>query len=125
MNKYNSNIHHRRSVRLKTYDYTQEGLYFITICVKNRRCDFGKITDGNMQLSLIGEIVRNEWLETFKLRPNLKMHNYVVMPNHFHGILEIVCCLVLKSVDSFFIAAKLKIIQLKKILKKMSFSTHK
>jgi hypothetical protein len=48
MNKYNPEIHHRHSIRLKGYDYSQERLYFITICSRNRECLFGKIVDGKM-----------------------------------------------------------------------------
>lgn len=88
-NKYNPEIHHRRSVRLRDYDYSQQGLYFITLCVKNRVCMFGNITEGEIRLTEIGEIVRREWLKTAELRPNVTLHNFVVMPNHFHGILEI------------------------------------
>ena len=89
MNKYNPDFHNRRSLRLKNYDYTQAGVYFITICVNKHQCVFGKIIEGNMRLNEIGTIVRNEWLKTAKLRPNVQLHNFVVMPNHFHGILEI------------------------------------
>jgi REP element-mobilizing transposase RayT len=112
-NKYNPDLHHRRSVRLRDYDYSQEGLYFITLCVQNRECIFGNVVDGaddadvagagacrgvarnaptdtpTMILNEIGEIVRREWLKTAELRPNVVLHNFVVMPNHFHGILEI------------------------------------
>ena len=90
MNKYNPNLHHRHSVRLKNYDYAQEGFYFITICVNKHQCVFGNIANGKMCLNKIGEIVRNEWLMTAELRHNVQLHNFVVMPNHFHGILEIV-----------------------------------
>jgi REP element-mobilizing transposase RayT len=90
MNKYNPGIHHRRSIRLRGYDYSQEGLYFVTICVQNRECIFGEIVDDEMRLNEIGEIVRFEWLKTANLRPNVHLHDFIVMPNHFHGILEIV-----------------------------------
>ena len=90
MNKYNPNIHHRKSIRFKNYDYAQEGLYFVTICVKNHNCLFGKIISGKMQLNKFGEIIHDEWLKTSYLRSNICLHNFVVMPNHFHGILEIV-----------------------------------
>ncbi|MDR2968246.1 MAG: hypothetical protein LBV32_01425 [Tannerellaceae bacterium] len=61
MTKYNPNIHHRRSIRLHGYDYSQEGLYFVTICVQNRECLFGEIMDGEMILNEIGRIVKNEY----------------------------------------------------------------
>ena len=88
MNKYNPDIHHRRSIRLRNYDYAQ-GLYFITLCVKNRICFFGEIINGKMQLNESGEIVHNEWLKTTELRPNVQLHEFVVMPNHFHTVFEI------------------------------------
>jgi REP element-mobilizing transposase RayT len=88
-NKYNPEIHHRRSVRLRNFDYSQQGLYFITICVQNHICIFGNIENGEMRLNEIGEIVHNEWLKTAELRPNIQLHEYVIMPNHFHAILEI------------------------------------
>ncbi|WP_241694097.1 hypothetical protein [Capnocytophaga canis] len=60
MKKYNSDIHKRRSIRLKGYDYSREGLYFITICCQNREHYFGEIVDGKMQLNEIGKIAYNE-----------------------------------------------------------------
>ena len=52
---YNPNIHHRRSIRLKEYDYSQNGAYFVTICVQNRECLFGEIVDGEMVLNDAGK----------------------------------------------------------------------
>jgi REP element-mobilizing transposase RayT len=89
MNKYNPNIHHRRSIRLRNYDYSQEGFYYITICVDNRESLFGNIFSKEMILNKFGEIVYNEWLKTAELRKNIQLHEFVVMPNHFHAILEI------------------------------------
>ena len=89
MNKYNPDIHHRRSIRLRNYDYAQQGLYFVTLCVKNRICLFGEIVNGKMQLNENGKIVHNEWLKTAALRPNVRLHAFVVMPNHFHTVFEI------------------------------------
>ncbi|MDR2927050.1 MAG: hypothetical protein LBV41_02425 [Cytophagaceae bacterium] len=90
MNRYNPDLHHRRSVRLLNYDYAQEGLYFVTICVKSREYLFGKIADGEMWLNEIGKMVENEWLYLPAKYPNINLHQFVVMPNHFHGILQIV-----------------------------------
>lgn len=87
---YNPNIHHRRSIRLKGYDYSQEGLYFITICVQDRARLFGKITDGQMLCNDAGTMVENEWLKLPERFTNIHLHEYIVMPNHFHAILEIV-----------------------------------
>ena len=94
MNKYNPNIHHRQSIRLKGYDYAQAGLYFITICCQRRGnpswLPFGEIENGEMKLNDAGMMVENEWLKLPNRFQNIQLHEYVVMPNHFHAILEIV-----------------------------------
>ncbi len=90
MNKYNPNIHHRRSIRLQGYDYAQAGLYFITICVKDRACLFGEIENGVLILNEAGEMVHDEWNKITERFPNIQLHENVVMPNHFHAIMEIV-----------------------------------
>jgi REP element-mobilizing transposase RayT len=90
MNNYNPNIHHRRSIRLQGYDYAQEGLYFITLCVQNSECLFGDINEGIMTLSAMGKVVEAEWLNSVNIRRNIALHEFVVMPNHFHAIIEIV-----------------------------------
>ena len=173
---YNPNIHHRRSIRLKGYDYSQAGAYFITICVQNRACLYGKIavgaplvgaqnggtqnvdaqnvdsqnddaqndnavqnetdggndggpmndngrsqfgrmndngrsqigwvndngrsqigrpqghapTDATMILNDAGKMIVTEWLKLTERFPNIELHEFVVMPNHFHGILQII-----------------------------------
>lgn len=94
MNKYNPNIHHRKSIRLKGYDYSQAGLYFITICV-NRRGNplwlpFGNIKNGEMMLNDAGRMVENEWWKLPQRFSNIELHEYVAMSNHFHAIIEIV-----------------------------------
>ena len=86
---YNSNIHHRRSIRLKGYDYSQEGLYFITLCTTDRVHLFGEIENGEMQLNTYGEIAKQEWLKTIEIRKNIELLEYIIMPNHIHGIIEI------------------------------------
>jgi REP element-mobilizing transposase RayT len=88
--KYNPNIHHRRSIRLKGYDYSQNGLYFITICTQNREHLFGTITNGQMALNPMGEIAHTEWFKTASMRPNIRLHEFIAMPNHIHGIIEII-----------------------------------
>ena len=79
------------STRLQSWDYAKNGLYFITICTKNHDHYFGEIIDNEMQLSQIGNIVESEWIKTFEMRPdmNLRMDEYVVMPNHFHATIII------------------------------------
>jgi len=88
--KYNPAIHHRRSIRIKGYDYSQEGAYFVTICTHDRESVFGKIENKIMRLSQIGEIVSEEWLRTPEIRPNVVLDEFVVMPNHFHGIIILI-----------------------------------
>ena len=89
--KYNPEIHHRRSIRLKEYDYTQTGAYFITICSVQRKHIFGDVIDGEVKLSSWGEIAKREWFKTADLRTYVKLHEdeFVVMPNHIHGIIWI------------------------------------
>jgi len=87
---YNPAIHHRHSIRLKGYDYSQAGLYFITICTQNRACLFGNIENGKMILNNAGRMVESEWLKLPQRFKNIALHEFVVMPNHFHAILEIV-----------------------------------
>ncbi len=89
MNKYNPNIHHRRSIRLKGYDYAQAGLYFITICCQDRINRFGDITDRKMILNDYGQIAFNEWLKTPEIRPNVELGEFIIMPNHMHGIIRL------------------------------------
>lgn len=77
------------SARLRGFDYSQNGAYFITICAKNRESFFGEITEGEMALSEMGKIVADEWQKTAEIRGNVELGESVVMPNHFHGILII------------------------------------
>lgn len=84
---YNPDIHHRRSIRLPGYDYAQPGTYFITACTHNRECLFGDIVDGAVRLNEMGRIVAEEWIKTGTIRPEITLDEWVVMPNHFHGIL--------------------------------------
>ena len=86
---YNPNIHHRRSIRLKGYDYAQAGLYFITICCQNRAHLFGEIINGQMILNDAGKIANNCWMEIPNHFPNAVLHEHIVMPNHIHGIIEL------------------------------------
>ncbi|MHB0924866.1 MAG: transposase [Bellilinea sp.] len=82
--------HHRRSIRLPGYDYAQEGAYFITLCTHNREHLFGEIVNGEMVLNDLGKIVHDEWNHTSIIRPTIELGEFVVMPNHFHGIILIV-----------------------------------
>jgi putative transposase len=96
MLKYDKDIHHRRSIRLRHFDYSQTGAYFVTICTWKRECVFGDISDGHagVQSSVpllngYGEIVKSEWMKTAEIRTNVELDEFVVMPNHIHGILII------------------------------------
>ena len=87
--KYDPNKHHRRSIRLKGYDYTQTGAYFVTIVSYQRECLFGEIVDGEMVLNDFGKVVYETWQWLEKQYPYVESGTSVVMPNHFHGILII------------------------------------
>jgi len=89
MNNYDPNIHHRRSIRLKGYDYSRAGLYFITICCQDRVCRFGDVVDGEMVLNDAGRIAHNEWMKTTEIRNNIALGEFIVMPNHIHGIIRL------------------------------------
>lgn len=88
--RYNPNIHHRKSIRLKYYNYASEGMYFITICIQNRRNILGNIKNGKVELNNYGKIVEEEILKTNKIRNNVIINEYVVMPNHVHIIIQII-----------------------------------
>ena len=87
--KYNPQIHHRRSIRLKGYDYSQAGLYFITICVHEKKHLFGNIENGEMILNDAGKIANECWLEIPNHFPNAVLHEHIVMPNPVHGVIQL------------------------------------
>ncbi|MDD5488793.1 MAG: transposase [Candidatus Omnitrophica bacterium] len=80
----------RKSIRLKNYDYTQQGAYYVTVCVNDRKCLFGDVRNGEMVLNEFGTIVQNEWIKTSEMRENIDLDEFIVMPNHIHGIINIV-----------------------------------
>ncbi len=86
---YDSQRPQRRSIRLPGYDYRQEGVYFVTICARQRECLFGEVVDGEMQLSECGKIVEAQWLQIPVIRLNVTLDSFVVMPNHIHGLLVV------------------------------------
>jgi len=87
--RYNPNIHNRKSIRLKEYNYALPGEYFITICTNDKECLFGEIVEEDMKLSQIGAIVQRYWEEIPKHFPNVGLDAFIVMPNHIHGIIVI------------------------------------
>ena len=82
-------IPHRRSIRLKDYDYAGAGAYFITVCTLYRECLFGDVLNGEMRLNRFGLAVREEWLRTSEMRQGVETDAFVVMPNHVHGVILI------------------------------------
>jgi REP element-mobilizing transposase RayT len=86
---YKPDKHHRRSIRLKGYDYAQAGAYFVTICTQGRACLFGDILDGHMRLNECGGIVAWTWQDLPNHAPNVALDAFVLMPNHVHGIIVI------------------------------------
>jgi putative transposase len=85
-----SAAHHRRSIRLQGYDYSSVGAYFVTICTHNRECLFGEIVDAGMVVNDGGRMVQTCWGGIPAHFPHVELDEFVVMPNHFHGILVIV-----------------------------------
>ena len=87
--KYNPDIHKRKSIRLKGHDYSQKGSYFITICIQNRECLLGDIIKEKMILSSAGYMVKQSWCELPEKFLNIILDTFIIMPNHFHGIIVI------------------------------------
>jgi len=96
--KYNPNIHHRKSIRLKYYNYASEGIYFITICTKNRKnlfwnndknnnCRGGACSAQKPNLNNLGKIIQAEWINLPHRYSNVQLCEYIIMPNHLHGII--------------------------------------
>jgi REP element-mobilizing transposase RayT len=86
MNEAGSRKGERKRLRIEGYDYGREGLYFVTICAWRFRCLFGRVREGVVELSAIGELVAREWVGTPALRPGVELDEWVVMPNHCHGL---------------------------------------
>ena len=84
-----NNYPNRHSNRLRGYDYSSDGLYFITICTHQREPLFGEIVSEQMILNDAGIIVHNSWLNTANIRPNIMLDEFIVMPNHFHAVFAI------------------------------------
>ncbi len=89
---YLAGRHHRRSIRLKNYDYSQAGAYFVTVCSWNKECIFGEIVNGEMHLNEYGQVVSGEWQRSSIIRKELELDTFLVMPNHIHGIVFINAC---------------------------------
>ena len=83
---YNPEFHHRLSIRLKEYDYSQAGAYFVTVCAWNRECLFGEISQGKVNYSEAGKVVTDVWNKLPERYPSIELDEFVIMPNHIHGI---------------------------------------
>ena len=90
MSKFDPQKHHRRSIRLQGYDYSQAGAYYVTIVTYHRDCLFGEIIDAVMYLNEYGEIIQKWWDEIPIHFPDVELGAFVIMPNHVHGIIYII-----------------------------------
>ena len=86
---FNPEIHHRHSIRLKYYDYSRPGFYFVTLCAYHRECVFGDIEKNNIVLNALGTLVKKNWHDLPVHFPGIELDRMVVMPNHLHGIIVI------------------------------------
>lgn len=78
-----------KSIRLPHYNYASSGAYFLTLCTHNKKCLFGTVADGIMHLNEYGRIIKREWLRSAEIRKEVEMGEFMVMPNHIHGIVLI------------------------------------
>jgi len=88
--KYNPELHHRKTIRLKGYDYSQNGVYFITVCIQGREKLFGEIENKKIHLNDTGKMIDAQWNILSNRFGNIRLDAYIIMPDHFHGIIEIV-----------------------------------
>lgn len=88
--KYDPNQHRRRSLRLMGYDYSQPGAYFVKVCTQGRQCLFGRVVTHKMQPNDAGRMVQACWQELPNRFPFVKLDQFVVMPNYFHGIIQLI-----------------------------------
>ncbi|MBI9050871.1 MAG: transposase [Anaerolineaceae bacterium] len=88
--KYNPETHHRRSIRLKGYDYSQPGAYFVTICTHGKECLFGNVVGGEMCLNEMGKIVETAWFDLPEHYANVESGSFCIMPNHVHAVIVLV-----------------------------------
>lgn len=87
---YDREVHHRRSIRLRGYDYARPGAYFVTVCTHAKGHLFGDVEEGQMKPNAFAETVRLSWTDLPRHYPNIRLDSFVVMPNHVHGIIEMV-----------------------------------
>ena len=87
--EYDPKSHHRRSIRLRKYDYSWPGAYYVTVCAFNKDCIFGQVVGQQMHENVCGHVVREQWFESAKKRKEIELDAFIVMPNHMHGVLWI------------------------------------
>ena len=80
-------FYHRRSIRMKNYDYSTIGCYYITLCINDRENILGDIEDNVPKLSVAGKLIEKEWLNLPNRYNNIYLDEYIIMPNHLHGII--------------------------------------
>ncbi len=83
-------MENRKSLRLKEYDYSQPGYYYVTLCTYNKECLFGYIADEVMVLNSKGKMVETYWLKLLDKFPDVELVEFIVMPNHIHGIIQLI-----------------------------------
>lgn len=88
--KFDPKIHHRRSIRLQGYDYSQVGAYYVTIVINRRECILGEIINGEMLLNQFGKIVQHTWFDLPKHYSHIELGTFCIMPNHVHAVIIIV-----------------------------------
>ena len=86
---YNPDIHHRKSIRYKGYDYSKAGYYYITICCQDKKCRFGHIQENEMILNEFGQIAYDVWNDIPNRYDSVSIDIFQIMPNHLHGIIII------------------------------------
>lgn len=87
--KFNPALHHRKSIRLRGWNYAWSGWYFVTIVTKDRRCDLGSVRDGEMILTDLGKAAEECWVKIPQHHAGVRLDAFVIMPNHVHGIVVI------------------------------------
>jgi len=79
-------FHKRKNLRISGYDYSRYGPYFVTICARQRECIFGEVVNAEMRANRYGQIVQEEWVRSAQIRREMQLDEFIVMPNHVHGI---------------------------------------
>jgi hypothetical protein len=87
--QYNKDVHRRRSIRLRGFDYSQPGVYFITLCTNKRAPLFGDVVNGAMVLNAAGKIAHEQWQYIAAMRDGISLGEFIIMPNHMHGIITV------------------------------------